>query len=164
MSTNRFIRNEQGLYLLPEPVAGEAIVEQAAEILFEDLRSREALTKPTDAGQFLQLKLANERHEHFTALFLDNRHRVLACETLFTGTIDGAAVYPRVVAVRALEHNAAAVIFGHNHPSGDPEPSDADRHITRRLTEALGLLDVRVLDHLVVTRSGWISLAERGWV
>ncbi|PKM22587.1 MAG: DNA repair protein RadC, partial [Gammaproteobacteria bacterium HGW-Gammaproteobacteria-14] len=92
------------------------------------------------------------------------KHRVICFERMFTGTIDGAAVYPRVVVQRALENNAAAVIFSHNHPSGCAEPSEADRSITRRLTEALSLVDVRVLDHFVVSQTHWVSLAERGWI
>ena len=159
-----FVRNEQGLYHVQGTIRAEDIIGTAAELIYEDLASREALTKPTDAAQFFQLRLANESNECFTALFMDNRHRVLSFETLFTGTIDGAAVYPRVVMQRALAINAAAVIFAHNHPSGDCEPSEADRAITRRLQEALGLMDVRVLDHLVVSRAGWVSLAERGWI
>jgi len=159
-----FIRNEQGLYHVQGTVRAEDIIGTAAELIYEDLASREALTKPTDAAQFFQLRLAKETNECFSALFLDNRHRVLSFETLFTGTIDGAAVYPRVVIQRAMALNAAAVIFSHNHPSGDCEPSEADRSITVRLRDALALLDVRVLDHLVVSRSGWASLAERGWI
>ena len=95
-------------------------------------------------------------------LFLDSRHRVLAFEELFRGTIDGASVHPREVVRRALQHNAAAVIFSHNHPSGVAEPSQADQRITLRLREALGLVDVRVLDHLIVGDGDCCSLAQRG--
>jgi DNA repair protein RadC len=100
----------------------------------------------------------------FACLFLDTRHRVICFEPLFRGTIDGAAVYPREVLKRALHHNAGAVILSHNHPSGDCEPSEADRSITRRLREALGLVDIRLLDHIVVAAGGHVSLAERGWI
>ncbi len=100
----------------------------------------------------------------FACLFLDTRHRVIGFEPLFRGTLDGAAVYPREVVKRALVHNAGAVILAHNHPSGDCEPSEADRAITRRLGEALGLIDVRLLDHLVVAGGTHVSLAERGWI
>ena len=113
-------------------------------------------------AQFLQLALAQEKNEVFSAIFLNNKHKVLSFEPLFTGTIDGAAVYPRVVVQQALACNAAAVIFAHNHPSGCCEPSRADQQITKRLTDALALIDVRVLDHFVVSRSEWVSLAERG--
>ena len=164
MANERFIRNEDGLYLVPEPVQREDILDQAAEILFEDLSNCQSMTNPTVAGRFLQAKLAGEPNEQFVALFLDNRHRLRAFEELFSGTINGAAVYPRVVVMKALKHNAAAVIFAHNHPSGDPEPSEADRRLTRRLQDALGLIDIRVLDHLVVTGSDLVSMAERGWL
>jgi DNA repair protein RadC len=100
----------------------------------------------------------------FCCLFLDTRHRVICFEALFRGTVDGATVYPREVVKRALYHNAAAVILGHNHPSGDCEPSEADRSITAKLAGALALVDVRLLDHLVVSRQGHVSLAERGWI
>ncbi|VAW93941.1 UPF0758 family protein, partial [hydrothermal vent metagenome] len=96
--------------------------------------------------------------------FLDTRHRVIEFEELFRGTIDGASVHPREVLRRALAHNAAAVILAHNHPSGIAEPSRADRHITERLTDALALVDVRVLDHLVVGDGEVVSFAERGWL
>ena len=123
-----------------------------------------SLTRPEDAGRFLLAKLRRYPHEVFACLFLDNKHRVVAFEELFRGTIDGAAVYPREVVRRCLEHNAAALILAHNHPSGVAEPSEADRSITRRLVEALGLVDVRVLDHLVIGDDHWVSLAERGWL
>jgi len=123
-----------------------------------------SLTRPEDAGRFLLAKLRRYPHEVFACLFLDNKHRVVAFEELFRGTIDGAAVYPREVVRRCLEHNAAALILAHNHPSGVAEPSEADRSITRRLVEAVGLVDVRILDHLVIGDDHWVSLAERGWL
>ena len=98
----------------------------------------------------------------FSVIFLDNRHRVISFEIMFRGTIDGSSVYPREVVKTALKHNAAATIFAHNHPSGDPEPSKADESITQRLKEALALVDIRVLDHLVVGSSEIVSFAERG--
>ena len=100
--------------------------------------------------------------EVFACLFLDNKQRLIAFEKLFQGTIDAAAVYPREVVRRAMGHNAAAVILAHNHPSGVAEPSQSDHAITRRLVEALGLVEVRVLDHLVIGDGGWVSLASRG--
>ena len=110
---------------------------------------------------FLMGAIGCEESEQFGAIFLDNRHRVITFEILFSGTIDGASVYPREVVKRALQLNAAAVIFSHNHPSGDTTPSDADKRITDRLKEALGLVDVRVLDHFVVGQD-CTSFAERG--
>ena len=164
MNIPTFVKNEQGLYHVQGCVKPEEIVSTAATILLDELTNREALTSPTDVAQFLQLALAQEKNEVFSAIFLNNKHKVLSFETLFTGTIDGAAVYPRVVVQQALACNAAAVIFAHNHPSGCCEPSRADQQITKRLSDALALIDVRVLDHFVVSRSEWVSLAERGMV
>ncbi len=113
-------------------------------------------------AEFLQAELRSCRQEVLGALFLDAQHRLIAWEKLFFGTIDGASVHPREVVQRALHHNAAALIFAHNHPSGVAEPSEADRQITRRLQDALALIDVRVLDHLVVGAGYSVSLAERG--
>ena len=125
---------------------------------------RSALSAPEDAVRYFRARLADLPHEVFSCLFLDTRHRLIRYEELFRGTVDGAAVYPREVLKRALHHNAAAVIFGHNHPSGISEPSEADRGITLKLGRALALVDIRLLDHLVVTRDGHVSLAERGWI
>ncbi len=125
-------------------------------------RRGSALEDPTAVRQFLRLRLAGEPHEVFAALFLDAKHRVLAVEHLFHGTIDGATVYPRVVLKRAIEHNAAAVIFCHNHPSGVTDPSAADRALTQRLKEALAYADIRVLDHFIVGQGEPYSLAEAG--
>jgi len=162
MDIPTFVKNEQGLYHVQGCVKPEEIVSTAATILLDELTGREALTTPTDVAQFLQMALAQEKNEVFAAIFLNNKHKVLSFEPLFNGTIDGAAVYPRVVVQQALACNAAAVIFAHNHPSGCCEPSRADQQITKRLTDALALIDVRVLDHFVVSRSEWVSLAERG--
>lgn len=125
---------------------------------------RRLLQKPQDAADCFRARLADLSYEVFACLYLDTRHRIICFEPLFRGTVDGATVYPREVLKRALEHNAAALILGHNHPSGDCEPSEADRGITQRLAKALGLVDIRLLDHLVVSRSGHVSLAERGWL
>lgn len=114
--------------------------------------------------RFLTAQLRHKPHEVFAALFLDNQHRLLHYQELFQGTIDGASVYPREVVKRVLQLNAAAVIFAHNHPSGVAEPSQADRHITLQLRDALALVDVRVLDHFVVGDGEITSFAERGWI
>ena len=164
MDIPTFVKNEHGLYHVQGCVKPEEIVSTAATILLDELTEREALTAPTDVAQFLQMALAQEQNEVFAAIFLNNKHKVLSFEPLFSGTIDGAAVYPRVVVQQALASNAAAVIFAHNHPSGCCEPSQADRTITTRLKDALALIDVRVLDHFVVSRSEWVSLAQRGWL
>ena len=123
-----------------------------------------AFTSPEDIQAFLRLKLTGRRNEVFGAIFLDTRHRLIAIEELFQGTVDGASVYPRVVVQKALDHNAAALVFYHPHPSGVSEPSEADRSITQKLSRALALIDVRLLDHIVVTDGAFVSLAERGWI
>lgn len=120
------------------------------------------LDSPAATRLFLVARLRDLPYEVFCALFLDNRHRLIACDELFRGTIDGASVHPREVVRQALARNAAAVILAHNHPSGIAEPSQADELITLRLKDALGLVDIRVLDHLIVGDSRCVSLAERG--
>ena len=140
----------------------QAILEMAHRCLNETLAREDALTSPEQTRHYLSLRLQAYPHEVFGCLFLDNRHRVIAFEELFHGTIDGASVHPREVVRRALHHNAAALIFAHNHPSGVAEPSQADRQITLRLKEALALIDVRVLDHIVIGSGETASLAERG--
>ena len=128
------------------------------------LERGEAMTDPAMAGRYFAQRLRHFGHEVFAVLFLDTRHRALGFEELFRGSIDGAEVHPREVVRRALAHNAAAVIVGHNHPSGCPDPSAADRALTARLKQALGLVDVRLLDHFVVGDGAPVSLAARGWV
>ncbi len=125
---------------------------------------RRSLNAPGDAARFFKARLSDLPHEVFGCLFLDTRHRLIQYEELFRGTVDGATVYPREVLKRSLHHNATAVIIGHNHPSGVAEPSEADQSITLRLARALALVDIRLLDHLVVSRNGHVSLAERGWI
>ena len=137
------------------------VLSSASDILGQRVIGQ-PLTDPALARDFLQARLAGREHEIFGVLFLDQRHRVLAFEELFRGTLNGTAVYPREVVKRSLTHNAAAVIFTHNHPSGNPEPSRADEVLTQRLKDALSLVDIRVLDHLVVGREGVISFSERG--
>ncbi|MCG8275184.1 DNA repair protein RadC [Stenotrophomonas sp. NLF4-10] len=141
-----------------------AALELGQRHLAADLERGTALTDPAAAGRYFAQRLRPRPHEVFAALFLDTRHRALAFEELFTGTIDSAEIHPREVVRRALAHNAAAVIVGHNHPSGNPEPSAADRTITARLREALGLVQVRLLDHFVVGDGLPVSLAARGWL
>lgn len=139
-----------------------AIAEISHRVRGELLQRGDALTSPGQTREYLRLRYRDHRREVFVCLFLDNRHRILAEEELFQGTIDGASVHPREVVRAALRHNAAAVILAHNHPSGVAEPSGADRAITLRLKDALALVDVRVLDHLVIGESEVVSLAERG--
>ncbi|WP_421620675.1 RadC family protein [Alkalilimnicola ehrlichii] len=140
----------------------QAVLEMARRHLHAGLERGEALTSPEQVARYLTARLRHQSREIFACLFLDNRHRVVRYEELFQGTIDAASVYPREVVQRALAHNAAAVILAHNHPSGVAEPSVADQALTRRLQEALGLVDIRILDHFVVGDGRPVSFAERG--
>ncbi len=142
----------------------QAVLEIARRHLAETLQSGSALSSPQDAGNYLRARLRDREHEVFALLFLDSQHRVLACDEISRGTLDGAAVYPREVVKAALRRNAAAVIFAHNHPSGVAEPSAADRLLTERLKQALAVVDIRVLDHLVIGDGAPVSFAERGWL
>ena len=141
-----------------------AALELGHRHLAASLERGETLTDPQAAGRYFAQRLRAREHEVFAALFLDTRHRALGFEELFRGTVDGAEVHPREIVRRALSHNAAAVIVGHNHPSGCAEPSSADRAITARLKQALSLVDVRLLDHFVIGDGPPVSLASRGWV
>lgn len=140
----------------------QAVMEMAGRYFCESLRRGEALTSPDVTRAFLVAQLRGYHFEVFACLFLDNQHRVIQWEELFRGTIDGASVYPREVAKRALFHHAAAVIFAHNHPSGINEPSQADRQITDKLKQALALFDIRVLDHFIIGDGHPFSFAEHG--
>ncbi|AGA92395.1 DNA repair protein (plasmid) [Thioflavicoccus mobilis 8321] len=160
-STNRFADLRPGDLSADEKAS---LVELALTILARKHRRGSALTSPEATRSYLRLEIGERHHELFGCLFLDNRHRIIAKEELFYGTIDGASVHPRVVVARALELNAAAVVFFHNHPSGVAEPSQSDLRITTRLKDALALVDVRVLDHLVVSVEDSVSLAERGLI
>ena len=141
-----------------------AALELGHRHLAAQLERGEALSDPTAAGRYMAQRLRGLTHEVFAALFLDTRHRALGFEELFRGSIDGAEVHPRTVVERALAQGAAAVIVGHNHPSGNPEPSAADRAVTARLKQALALVDVRLLDHFVIGDGPPVSLAARGMV
>lgn len=139
-----------------------AALELARRSLAEELLQRRSLGNPRDSGDYLRAKLRHLPYEVFGCLYLDNRHRVLAFEELFRGTVDSASVHPREVVRACLQHNACAVIFAHNHPSGEAEPSAADHAITHELRDALRLVGVRVLDHLVIGSGDPISMAARG--
>lgn len=143
-------------------VEKQSVITLAMKVLSIKHRAGRVLSKPDETRDFLRLRLADYRNEVFGCLFVDNRHRIIAVRELFQGTIDGASVYPRVVVQQAMEVNAAAVVFFHNHPSGVAEPSHADEAITRRLKDSLALVDVRVLDHFVVSAGESVSFAERG--
>jgi len=142
----------------------QAVLEMARRHLAEELRRSDVISSPDHTRNYLQAQLRDRDHEVFACLFLDNQNRVIRYEEMFRGTIDAAAVYPREVVKKALAVGAAAVIFAHNHPSGVAEPSQADRMITDRLQQALLLMDIRVLDHLVVGDGHCVSFASRGWL
>jgi DNA repair protein RadC len=140
----------------------QAVLEMAQRHFFEILKRGNALTSPDATRAYLSSQLRSYSYEVFACVFLDNQHRVIELEELFRGTIDSASVYPREVAKRALHHNAAAVIFAHNHPSGVNEPSQSDKHITDKLKQALSLFDIRVLDHFIIGDGYPYSFAEHG--
>ena len=140
----------------------QAAVEISRRQLTESLKAGPSLASPRATCDFLSAKLRDLEHEVFCCLYLDKRHRLIEYEELFRGTIDGASVHPREIVKLALQRNAAAVIIAHNHPSGIAEPSQADELITQRVKEALGLVDIRLLDHIVVGDGASVSLAERG--
>jgi DNA repair protein RadC len=142
----------------------QAVLEMNRRYLGEALQRGAEIGSPDAANRYLQAQIAHYPMEVFAALFLDTRHRVICFEELFSGTIDGASVHPREVVRKAMQHNAAAIIFAHNHPSGVAEPSRADVQITDKLKMALDLVDVRVLDHIVVTGESCISMASRGLI
>ena len=140
----------------------QAALELARRHYAESMQAGPALSNPRATREFLRARLRDRDHEVFCCLFLDNRHRVICFDEVFRGTLDGASVHPRDVVKLALARNAAAVILAHNHPSGVAEPSQADELITARLRDALGLVDIRVLDHIVVGDAACVSFAERG--
>ncbi len=142
----------------------QAVMELARRHLGEQLRRERVFSNPSLVGDFLLAHLRDCEQEVFAALFLDSQHRLISWEKLFFGTIDSASIYPRELVKRALYHNASAVVLSHNHPSGVAEPSESDRLITQRLQEALTLVDVRVLDHVVVGGGYTVSMAEHGMV
>lgn len=140
----------------------QAIFEMVRRALHEEMRERDALSSPEQVRDYLRLQLGGLPQEVFVVLFMDAQNRLLDSETLFAGTLTQTSVYPREVVKRALHHNAASVILAHNHPSGVAEPSRADEMLTRKLKEALDLVDVRVLDHFVVAGNDALSFVEQG--
>ena len=148
-------------YRLDNETTEQDVLAAAEGILGERLKRQGSIGSPTDANDFLRMRLGALSHEEFHILWLDNRHRIIDCQKLFTGTIDGASIYPREVVRAALRVNACAAILAHNHPSGVAEPSAADRAITDELRDALRLIGVRILDHIVVGAE-CVSMAGRG--
>jgi len=164
--TNPFQVHEDtpGYFQVSRPVTPEEILAMAKQLVDARFTRGQALTSPQATQEFLMLELALLEREVFYCIFLDNQHRVLTSECCFQGTIDGASVHPREIVKRALQLNAAALIFAHNHPSGIAEPSQADHDITRKLIDALKLVDIRVLDHFIVGGTACYSFTEHGWV
>ena len=146
------------------PADAEAVLAAAKQIVDAKMQRGTCFSDPKIAAEFFMAKLGGAEREVFAAVMLDSRHRLISYTELFYGSIDGAEVHPREVVKQALRLNAAAVILAHNHPSGDPEPSAADRAVTARLKHALALVDVRVIDHVIVGGRQTVSLAERGWL
>lgn len=153
-----------GSYLIDSPVTEADILGIARQLVAQRLSKGSSLTDPQQVITYLQMLLIHQEREVFALLLLDSKHRVICYEELFQGTLDGASVYPREVVKAVLRHNAAAVILVHNHPSGDPEPSQADRRLTQTLRELLDLVGTRTLDHIIVGHEGCVSLAELGLV
>ncbi|MFQ0829059.1 DNA repair protein RadC [Serratia fonticola] len=143
----------------------QRIIAMAIRLLEKKLKTRPfSFTFAESTKNYLRLQLERLEHEAFMVLFLDNQHRLIACETVSIGTINQTPVYPREIVKTALSHNAAAVVVAHNHPSGVAEPNVADRHITKHLQDALSLVEVRTLDHIVLGHGESVSFAERGWL
>ena len=155
---------DTGTYVMEAPVTEADILRMAQQLAMSRLSKGRALTEPKQVFSHLQTLLQYHEHEVFALLLLDTKHRIIGFQELFRGTLDGASVYPREVVKIALEHNAAAVVLVHNHPSGDPEPSQADRTLTTTLKNALNMIGTKTLDHIVVGHEGCVSLAERGYL
>lgn len=156
-----YVRAPNGRY---RPATEREVLDGAATIYAQQIKGCDALTSPEATCAYLKAKLSGRVAEAFCVLFLDNRHRPIAFRELFYGTIDGCSVHPRKVVREVIACGAAAVIFAHNHPSGVTEPSQADLRITERLKEALSLVDVRVLDHIIIGEGPGVSFAERGLI
>lgn len=156
------IHEQPGHFVASRPVTAAEILAMAKSLIAQKFTRGQSLTQPDDAREFLLIELATLEHEVFFCIFMDNQHRIIEAETCFQGTIDCANVYPRELVKRALQLNARALILAHNHPSGLAEASDADRAITRRLVDALNLVEVRILDHFIVAGTETFSFAERG--
>ena len=159
-----FIAEPDGCFKATDKLTKEEIIEAGRTLVIEDFLKRQlnVMQSPTMVKNYLSARIEGMEQEVFLVMFLDNRHQLIVDEIMFYGTINAASVYPREVAKRALQHNAAAVVLSHNHPSGNLEPSNADRNITKRLKDALNLIDVNVIDHIIVGKGACTSFAERG--
>ena len=153
-----YIQQANGEYRVADE---DDVICEATDIYNRYFSKGTVISKPEKSADYFKLKLAHYEYEVFVCMFLNNQHQVIACDEMFRGTIDAASVYPREVLKAALQHNAAAVVFAHNHPSGKAEPSHADQEITKKLKSALALIDIRVLDHIIIGDSTY-SFAEHG--
>jgi DNA repair protein RadC len=166
MSTvNKISSEEPAVYGLPAPVseAEQETIDEAIKIINRQWQRGQALTTPADTIRYLKVLIGHKEHEVFVMLMLDNRNRAICYREMFTGTIDGASIYPREIVKQALADNAAAVILAHNHPSGIADPSLADQRITKRVKDALALVDIRVLDHVIIGEKS-MCFSERGLI
>lgn len=159
--TGLFLRDAEGNY---QPATRRDVLDAAQDIINAMYTPGQALNSPKEVTNYLTVHYADKPHELFTLILLDSQHRLISITDLFRGTINGCSVYARDVVATVIAVHASAVIFAHNHPSGTPEPSAADRVLTERLKSALALIDVRVLDHLVIGGTRTVSFAERGWL
>ncbi len=165
LQTNFFKCTEQsGYYTVNQPVSEQQIIDFAKQIISNRFLHGKSITSPSEAIEFLQLRLATRQREVFAVVFLSNKNEVITYEELFQGTNDQTAVFPREILKRALFYNASAVVLSHNHPSGHPEPSQADISITDKIKTALELIDVRTLDHIIVGGTKNFSMAEKGYL
>mgnify|MGYP000249857867 CR=1 FL=1 len=163
-SPSLLVEADDNKYLLSEPVTTKQMYKIMLNLLEQEYFRTDQLTSPQKTIQYLQVKLAKYEQEVFCCIYLDTQHHVIGFEELFTGTLDSCSVYAREVVKQCLLNNAAAVLFCHNHPSGDPSPSNADKVLTKRLQEALALVDIRTLDHIVIGGATSTSFAERGLI
>jgi DNA repair protein RadC len=161
VNSRLMVRDQTGDFALASP---EQILQAARQIIDQKMQRGQAFSAPTIAEDYLRAKLAGLEHEVFAVLMLDARHRLIAYVEMFRGSISSATVEPREVLKECMRHNAAAILIGHNHPSGDATPSSADITLTKRLRAALDLVDVRVLDHIVVGGNTTVSMASRGLI
>jgi DNA repair protein RadC len=157
-----FVSDQNGKYKAKKPLTAEQIIEFTKLLLDDRFKPGQPFNNPDIGREWLRLEYQDLEHEIFACLFLNNQNCLIAHEILFRGTIDAATVHPREVVKRALQLNAAAVIFAHNHPSGVTEPSTGDKYMTDKLKQALFLLDIRTLDHFIVSKGGSYSFAENG--
>ncbi|WP_374005831.1 RadC family protein [Delftia lacustris] len=155
------VRDSLGQYL---PATADQILEAARQAIEHKMQRGASFISPAAVKEYLRAKLSGYEHEVFAVLFLDTQHRLIEYAEMFHGTIDSTSVYPRELVKEVLRHNAAAIIVSHNHPSGNPEPSNADEVMTQKLVTALRLVDVRVLDHIIVAGNDSTSFAERGLI